>query len=389
VWGWCRRHPLPVLIVAVVVVALVGGLVWWQSRPTAWLDLQVSTPKATATLDGEPLALENGSARVRRRAGRYKLVVRAPDYLDHVDDVRLVRGEANAAVVRVELVSRFGTARVTSAPAGAWATVRDGDGRLHDKVKKTPAEFRLKAGNYVLFVDQDLYERAQQRFTVEAGGKVVVVPTVTLKFNATASEGQPLFDLMDRLGKPRAEAFDAVPGGQPIMEYLNRIGTETKVRIVLDPISLPKAGLDSGTMTVGHIWPLANVSPLRVLEIALSGHKLTVVPRQERKAEPELLVVTLDGARLKPYRIVHNVRDLVAGKGALSPEALVEAARKGVGQPGDWAERPVEPKKDEPAPATLKFLKDGPALEVRGPWVIQSGVRENLRKLREARAKAG
>jgi hypothetical protein len=240
----------------------------------------------------------------------------------------------------------------------------------------------------VVRVVQELYKPAEQSFTVEAG-KVVVV-TVKLGFNEKAvGKGQPLFDLMDRLGKPRAEAFDAVPGGQPIVEYLNRMGTEAKVRIVIDPDSLRNAEppLDSATMTVGHIWPLANVSPLYVLNYAISGHKLTVVPQQKGKEEPELLVVTLDGARRKSYQIVHNVRDLVEGKGALSPKDLEEAARKGVGQPGDWVDKADKRKKDEPEPARLKFLKDGPALEVRGPWAIQVGVRDNLRRLRDARRK--
>jgi hypothetical protein len=375
-WGWCWRHPLPVLVVAGVALALLGGLIWWQTRPTAWLELHVSTPKAVATLDGEPLALENGSARVRRRAGRYKLVVRAPEHLEEVREVRLVRGEGNVTVVRIDLQSWFGTAKVTSVPEGALATVSNG------RQEKTPFDFRLKAGKYVVRVDQELYEPAQQSFTVEAG-KVVVVPTLTLKFNTkAAAKGQVLFELMDRLAKPREEAFDAVPRPQPIREYLNWMGKESGVHIAID------SGLDKPTLTIGYLYPMRG-SPLSMLAYALGGHHLTVIPRQVAKKAPELVVVTQDEAKRRHYVIVHNVRDLVDGKGALSPEALVEAARKGVGQPGDWPEKPVKPKKDEPEPATLKFLKDGPALEVRGPWAIQAGVRENLRKLREARAKAG
>jgi predicted Ser/Thr protein kinase len=387
----CRRHPVVAALTAACLLALVGGLIWRQTRP-AWLELRVTPETATVLLDGRPVALESGSARLRHAPGTFRLVAQAEDHLEKVQAVKLERRRTTE--VRIRLIPRHGKVLGTSQPEGAAVEVRDARGALVARTS-TPMDLRLLAGRYTARLSKELYEPTEVHFTV-AGGKETKLPVVKLKGAPGSAESQPLFALVDRLKATRWSKFDGVPARQPLRVFLERVARQIGKPILLNTASLKQAGVrDAEAVPVGAMPALRNVSVETVLRKGLAPLDLTFVPRLDGRGGTSLEVLTTRAAARLRYTILHDVRDLLGP--TRSPQVLVLAIRQSVGTPRDWVPnynpitgQPLNPDdedEDPPYNANLGYLPPVQALAVTGPWRIQEGTRDYLRKLRVLKRK--
>jgi hypothetical protein len=371
-WRWCRRHPVAAAAGLTAVLVLLSALAYWQTRP-AYLDVRVAPRAASVLFDGQPVPLEDGQALVACGPGRHHLAFRSPGYQEQEEQVVLVRGRDNAAVVSVELTSLRGRLHQETDPPGAAVEVVDQAGRVRAGGTTPFFSPELTSGRYTVRLRKELYRPAEVPRTVPRGGRVADGEVVKLEVDPKASESAHLLDLMRKVAEPKD--FPATRAGMPLRDFLAEVSERYRCAILLGgPLARPKS-----SPALRQAMPPLRISADRLLRARLGSLQLTYVPVVSKGADGFALeVTTLEEAEQRTYRLLHPVGDLVGGPGGWGPAKLVNAIRQSVANPSTWA---PFPQGDRP-PASLGYHEDLQALQVSAAWSVQQEVNDYLAELR-------
>jgi hypothetical protein len=268
-YRWARRHPLAAAVLSVSLAAVLAAAVYWQTRP-AYLDLYVSPHDSQVMLEGGSVVLSEGRALVESAPGRCTLVVEAPGYAKHQQDVVLVRGRSNAQVVNVELGSLFGHVQLDSEPSGARVellndageTVVHGTGPYHSP--------RLRSGNYRLRLTKELFKPLESSVEVPTGDRVASLEPFKLEASMQGASSYDRFlETLRLLHEPMKKPWQF--SEIPLSKALQQIAASERIRIEIDRRALKDAGINPDQ--VGAPWRSKKVSLRETLDMMLDPNQ--------------------------------------------------------------------------------------------------------------------
>lgn len=303
---WARRQPLLAGLAATGLAAVMMFTAYSLTRP-AYLDLRVLPADAKVELDGKSVPLVDGRAVVSHGPGKRELKVTKAGYRIHEQEVRLVRGRTNAAVVNVELFPAFGYVQAESDPEGAAVELRDAKGKVVARGATPFHSARLPAGEYTLSLIRDRFVAERIHVTVPDGDRVANVPLARLK--ASAEGADSLAGLRKRLQfleeETKGEFIET-----PLKDVLDFISDAHKVTIKINTVALESIGVSLDLPITRNV----KKGTLRLLfEFMLDNLQVAVVPRLD-KGDVYLEITSVEDAHNRMEVVMFPIGDL------LSPE---------------------------------------------------------------------
>lgn len=304
-WRWCRRHPATVIGCACVAIALLASATYLQTRP-AYLDVRVIPAAAETRLNDQIISLTNGQALVESVPGAFTLTVNYPGYAPYQQQVILVRGRDNAALVNIELRSQFGFAQIDSEPAGAEVAMFDESGKVV-ALGTTPFHSpRLPTARYKARLRRELHDDIELDVRIPDGERLEVASRVTLKANMEGANGLVTLERISKLyDRPLARDWKFENASLEDVEAF--IQDSERIQVEIDRHAITKAGLADVTFT-RH---LAGIELGSALRLVFGAVQLAVVPHVDQDGSILFLITTQDAAEVSLLTVVYPVGDLL------------------------------------------------------------------------------
>ncbi|MEQ8786430.1 MAG: protein kinase [Pirellulaceae bacterium] len=258
---WCRRHPVIAALTTAALGVCLAVMVYLQTRP-AYLRVNVDPPDARVLLDGRPFELTDGAAVVESGPGRHDLTVSAAGHRGRNEQVMLVRGRADMAVLNIDLVPLVGRIHLDSKPPGAQVAVFSAENEIVAEGATPFISEALPSGGYTLRLTRELYKPVRLAARAPEGNQTASLGVVTLEPASEQSKRysqlRQLRDLLSRNVETPLEFNDL-----PLREVVQQIADATELPFEFDEQSLAAEG-------VSPDWKISTTLPAGPLKDSLT-----------------------------------------------------------------------------------------------------------------------